>query len=515
MPSKDPTRTSKRKLLLFSFVFLLLCACVFSGMGYYYLTYRNTLMQNAVVKSGIMSVWMVAQDLERNILSLENKLIFDVVATPQNGLDRKTLSEISKRHPIVDNLFFHIQQQKQWKEKGKVQDFEDWLMQKVETDSGQHLHEPLTLRHFSGIYKERPVQAGCIALPPSSTRANPGYLLFTLDLEYIRNQVLPGQKRPANQSLFDVVILEKNSLPESDPVTGDALFVEAPFQDILPFWKIAALIDTSGMNKRAGMEFVVYSGIIFMVLILILLSIFFIWRQMDQERGLSMVKSQMIFHASHELKTPLALIRMYSETLMLGRIVREEKIQEYYQIILGECDRLHLLINNTLDFSSIEKGMKEYNFSLGNIVETVQDLMASYRYYLKQHGFMLHVDIDHNIPSFSFDKVAMQQIIGNLLDNAMKFSPKKKSIQVTLQRKQDNVVLKVIDQGIGMQADALEEIFVPYHRLSERFRGSGIGLSLVKHAVEAHHGTIRVRSREGQGTTFVLAFPLTGESNVV
>lgn len=500
----------KRNLLIGAFVFVVFSVCIFSSMGYYYLTYRNELMQNAVVKSGQMTMGMFVQSLELDIISLEHKMILDVALQGVNHNDGPQLAAIHQRNPIVDQLFFsHGRQAEAEKNNDRKQTIQDWLIEKVDTEDAQATSVPLTLRHFSGRFKGLLIQGGFVQLSPSP-REVVRYLIFTLDLKYIRNTFLQERTEKADRSLIEISIREKTPKQNVDlQIDRGRLSVDVPFVQILPFWSITAGIDTSGMGKRARMEFIAYSGIIALMLLLIVVSIYFIWVQMQQERRLSLVKSQMISHVSHELKTPLSLIRMYTETLMLGRVVDFAKTRQYYRIILSECDRLHLFINNTLDFSSIEKGMKEYNFNLGDLVKVVQDIITSYGYFLKEHGFSFQADLDSTIPPFYFDKMAMMQIVGNLLDNAMKFSPEEKDIHLKLKKKGKNVVLEIADHGVGIQIKELQTIFQPYHRLSTRFRGSGIGLSLVKHATLAHHGTIHVHSTEGDGSTFVVTLPLT------
>ena len=503
----------KKNLFFFSFIFIFLCVCAFAGMGYYYLTYRNAIMQDAVEKSGTISIWMFRENLEKYLLSQENKMLLDLAFTRSKNRSNVDLVALRKDHPIIGRvLFYHTTQYKSVRN-NSPKSMEDWLAGKVESSVSRYPAEPFALRHFSGRYNDQFVQAGFLRLTPLPAERKTEYLIFTLDQEYIRNKVFPAQVRLFDGLLPGVKIVEKSMKVVQDTPSKDMLFVEAPFHEIFPFWKIIATVDLSGTRKRAEMEFIVYSGIIFFVFLLIALSIYFIWQQMQQERELSRLKSQILFHGSHELKTPLSLIRMYAETLMLGRIKHPSKIQEYYRIILSECDRLHLLINNTLEFSNIEKEIKEYDFTEGSIVEVLQKIMASYNYYLKQRGFTLDTGIDPDIPSFLFDRVAMTQIIVNLLDNAIKFSPENKKIHLALLRDQGMLRLEVTDHGIGMKPESLQSIFLPYYRLSKRFRGSGIGLSLVKHAVEAHNGKIRVQSEPGKGTTFSLSFPLTKDRN--
>ena len=511
--SPQSKSTVKRKLLILSFAFVVFCACVFSGMGYYYLNYRNTIMQHAVVKSGKMAVWGIAQKLERNIISRENAMILDVMLLGENRHDRKLLEELQKRTPVIDTLFFYdgLPQKKLQNSKNLNKNL--WLIQYLNQNLEKSPVDWLALYHFSGSYNNVPIQAGYIAFEKSKD-VTPEYLIFTLNLDYIRTSLLPQKTANADPSLSNISI-GPVQVGQADVMSekGNNLVINGQFQNILPFWRVSADINTTGMSKRSRMEFIVYSGIIFLILFFICLSIYFIWDQMRQEQKLSQVKSEVMTHLSHELKTPLSLIRMYSETLMLGRVASADKIRTYYGIILSECDRLHLLINNMLDFSRIEKGMKEYNFKQGDMPDALENIIISYSYYLKQHGFKFQTDIDRDMPSFLFDRVAIVQVIGNLLDNAIKFSPNKKIISLNLSQKENNIQLKVTDKGIGMKPDTLQEIFKPYHRLSSRFRGSGIGLSLVKHAVEAHGGTIQVQSEEGKGSTFIISFPLSPKGN--
>lgn len=513
MSNQDTTIKSKKRLLIISFIIIILCTCVFAGMGYHYLTYRNLLMRNAVVDSGEMSVRMFVNELERDILSREEKMIFDVAFHHADWRDAKQLDIIKSRYPIVDTLFVYTQPvsdsniEADSTEKG-------WLIKLLKKQNSGSPLDVLTLRHFAGFFNEMPIQAGCILLPQSPSAVATQYLIFTLDLDYIRKELLPKNKRLIHRSLSEITVKENLGSSGSNVAGKDIFVAEASFHDIFPFWNITAKIDNLGMKKRSRMEFIVYSYINSIILLLIALSVYFIWKQIRQEQKLSQVKSQMISHISHELKTPLALIRMYTETLMLGRVEGQEKTQDYHRIILSECDHLHLLINNTLDFSSIERGMKEYQFSQGNIVETVQHIISLYSYYLQRHGFAFSVSIDEKIPPLFFDKLAMNQIISNLLDNAMKFSPEEKKIHLSLVRKQGKLLLEVTDNGIGINVEALEIIFKPYSRLSNRFRGSGIGLSLVKHAVEAHRGSICALSKEGLGSTFTVTLPLLEDDNV-
>jgi signal transduction histidine kinase len=152
--------------------------------------------------------------------------------------------------------------------------------------------------------------------------------------------------------------------------------------------------------------------------------------------------------------------------------------------------------------------MKEYHFKRGNIAEVLQHIVGQYHDYLSQQGVKIRIAIEENVPDCRFDPLAVSQVIGNLLDNAIKFSPEQKNISLALSHQGGVIRLEVADHGVGMPADKIDTIFAPYSRLTNTFRGSGIGLSLVKHAIDAHGGTIEVLSTPGEGSTFIVTLPV-------
>src|SRR4029078_3733046 len=131
-------------------------------------------------------------------------------------------------------------------------------------------------------------------------------------------------------------------------------------------------------------------------------------------------------NVTHELRTPLSLIRLYAETLELGRITTQEKKEEYYRIIRKESERLTALINNILDFSRIEAGRKEYDFRETNIAELVTNTLDSYRYQIEQQGFAFEQNIDPGIPAVRVDREAIARALVNLVNNALKYSVNEK-----------------------------------------------------------------------------------------
>jgi len=214
---------------------------------------------------------------------------------------------------------------------------------------------------------------------------------------------------------------------------------------------------------------------------------------------------------SHGLKTPLTLIRLYGETLLYGKGFSEEVRDDYYQIITRESERLTHLVNNVLDFSRINRGLKEYAFQEGDIASAVGETVAISEQHLRRAGFTVHVDIASDLPPVQFDTMALSEVILNLLDNASKYCGDQKQIWVSLRSDISKVVLEVEDHGVGIPGSEHERIFEEFYRSrnSTGKGGYGLGLFLVKHAMDAHGGTIEVKSQVGHGSLFRLGFPLS------
>jgi len=235
------------------------------------------------------------------------------------------------------------------------------------------------------------------------------------------------------------------------------------------------------------------------------------YRNVSREIALARLKSDFVSNVSHELRTPLSLIRLYAETLELGRLSDPKKYQEYYQIIRKESERLTALINNILDFSRIEAGRKEYDFRETDLRELVKNTLESYRYQIEQNGFTFEEKIEP-VPPLRVDREAMARSLVNLVNNALKYSQDRKYIGVNLYRENGAVKLEVIDHGIGIPRTEQAKIFEKFYRVGDPLvhntKGSGLGLSLVRHIVHAHGGEVSVDSTPGQGSKFTIALPV-------
>ncbi len=236
------------------------------------------------------------------------------------------------------------------------------------------------------------------------------------------------------------------------------------------------------------------------------------YRSVSKEVALARLKSDFVSNVSHELRTPLSLIRLYAETLELGRIKGQNKVEEYYRIIRKESERLTALINNILDFSRIEAGRKEYEFRHTDLAELVTNTLDTYRDQIDEQGFTFEQRIDPGIPPVRVDREAIARSLVNLVNNALKYSDREKYIAVRLYRADGVVRLEVADRGIGIARGEHSKIFEKFYRagdpLVHNTKGSGLGLSLVRHIAHAHGGEVEVESTPGRGSTFTLTLPL-------
>ncbi|HZR24319.1 MAG TPA: HAMP domain-containing sensor histidine kinase [Vicinamibacterales bacterium] len=250
---------------------------------------------------------------------------------------------------------------------------------------------------------------------------------------------------------------------------------------------------------------------------LIALGVFFVVRAAAREVRVAEMKSNFVSSVSHDLKTPLALIQLFAETLELGRLKSTERANEYYRIINSEARKLTRLINNLLDFSRIEAGLRRYKRTPANLTEVAKQVLDSLESQFRHNKFNVSLHIDGDVPVL-IDKEAAEQALENLLSNAMKYSPDNREISVLVERANGYGVVRVSDHGIGIPQRLQRKIFRKFFRVQtdagSGAQGTGLGLSIVDHVMRGHDGFVHVDSEPGRGSTFSLHFPLyAGETH--
>jgi signal transduction histidine kinase len=228
--------------------------------------------------------------------------------------------------------------------------------------------------------------------------------------------------------------------------------------------------------------------------------------------GVTKLRTHLLSNISHELKTPLSLIRLYTETLEAGRAKTAEDQKKFLGIISRETVRLSHLIDNLLDVQRIEENRKQYSFAQVRPDRVVRSTVEAFRLQLAEKGFELRLDIDDELPLLYLDEEALTQALVNLLDNAAKYSQTNRDIRVRCGQRDDRVCISVQDRGIGIPRREHDKIFQSFYRVEKTdvhdVKGSGLGLAVVSHVAAAHGGRVQVESTPGAGSTFTLCIPV-------
>jgi signal transduction histidine kinase len=233
---------------------------------------------------------------------------------------------------------------------------------------------------------------------------------------------------------------------------------------------------------------------------------------------LNEAKSNFVSSVSHELRAPIASVRLMAESLERGKVTESAKQNEYYRFIVQECRRLSSLIENVLDFSRIEQGRKQYEFEPTDALALTRETVKLMEPYAEERGVQLKLEtsnIQHPTSNIELeiDGRAIQQALVNLIDNAIKHSAKGQTVTVGLNAGcKTGVLVYVEDHGPGIPPVEHEKIFERFYRLGSELRretqGVGIGLSIVRHIVVAHGGNVTVRSNVGEGSRFTIVLPV-------
>ncbi len=386
------------------------------------------------------------------------------------------------------------------------------------------------VRYFSGQADDEPFLLGYHPIPDRSGSYISGLLGFRVNLTRLRESILPARLRHLKISEAVVMAILDNdgnyvigtTKPNTAPVATLAL--DSPFK----FWQVGLFLDQEEpVSPPNDFRTILWLWLISLLLFSIFCGAYAFMRYARHEAHLSELKSTFVSRVSHELRTPLTSIKMLAEHL--ERQWRQKppaseqelrgRTEQYLSVIRRESERLGRLIENVLDFSKIERGVKQYTFEYEMPAVVLQKAIDSFRPHAEAQGFSIKAQIDDALPELFLDADAMTQALLNLFSNAVKYSEKEKVIAVRAFRDHDHVCVEVEDRGIGISAAQTAKIFDEFYRIdqkpnSKRPGGVGLGLALVKHIVQAHQGTIQVRSKEDKGSTFIMTLPIPPEDGM-
>lgn len=306
--------------------------------------------------------------------------------------------------------------------------------------------------------------------------------------------------------------------PDGPPPSSDALLA-LPLSPRMPHWQLeVTLLGPDPFAAAADRRIAMYAYTAMCVILLLaglgMLLAGYIRRQIRLTR----LKNDLIATVSHELKTPVASVRLLVDTLIGNECRDPTQTREYLEMIARENLRLSRLIDNFLAFSRMERNKQVFDDRPVNPSEVVQQAAAAVHERFELAGCKLEVDVPPSLPSVFGDFDALVTVLVNLLDNAQKYSPGEKRIVLRAMAKGKFLHFEVADQGMGIARRDLSRIFDRFYQvdstLSRTAGGCGLGLAIVKFIVEAHGGKVSVESQVGKGSTFVVSLP-TAESVIV
>ncbi len=362
-------------------------------------------------------------------------------------------------------------------------------------------------------------------------------------VENLRGLVQPDREL---QNEICLALLDDNAKPVAVSRSGFSAnwkrpFVATEIGDALPHWEIAAYLANPAQLTQAARTAKFTLGLLVALLLLAIgVGSWLIVSNLNSELKLARQKTDFVSNVSHELKTPLTSIRMFSELLAENRVTDAAKQKSYLQIITAEAARLTRLINNVLDFSRMESGEKKYNFQPCDLTEIVRTTAETFRPHLEANGFKFDCELPETKISVRGDADALSQIIVNLLSNAEKYSTGSAGIlpaslplparqqdagapgkEITLQvgQKQSplpHAEIQVLDRGSGVPRGSEKKIFEKFYRahdsLASGIQGSGLGLTIARQIARAHGGDVIYESRDDGGSCFILRIPISAET---
>ena len=288
------------------------------------------------------------------------------------------------------------------------------------------------------------------------------------------------------------------------PETGEII---VGFPSLFPFWNLSFAVPSR--NAATG-GLLLQGAMTGLVLCLLLMGVVLLIRDLSRDARLNQLRSDFVGAVSHELKTPVTVIRLYGETLLEDEDFSPEQRREFYQIITRESDRLTQLIEKVLAFSKIDRGEKQYHLQRADLASVISRTVETYEQFLKRRGFSVETQLAEQLPPVDFDEAAVSQALVNLLDNAAKYSGESRSIAVRSYASNGCAVLEVEDHGIGIPRDEQQKIFNRFYRVGNALAkgGYGLGLYLVRHTMDAHNGKVEIESEGQRGSRFRLIFPV-------
>jgi signal transduction histidine kinase len=422
---------------------------------------------------------------------------------------------------------------------GRVRDFGPPMFVPIEELSGYDLllveHQPLIYTQGTGARSNRWFIGPLLRGPDAQVRGAGGWWLdpgafLASNLGSVFNDRLPVDTRMyggiESTRGLSVQLLGPDGAVRA-ALTRDPGYPRTAFAESLsgPFtgYSVRVAANSNAPVVWADRFVILLAVFIGLMGVVLIGATFFGLRYTVRQLELAQLKSSFVSNVSHELKTPIALIRLAVETLEMRRFSSQEDLQRFLGSISREAMRLNQLVDNILDFARLEAGKKVFQFAPVQMLDVVRETVDSFRPRLEDQGFKLEVHLPDELPMVRGDGAALAQCLLNLLDNAMKYSRTRREVTVSAVARPgangqaESLAISVQDRGIGIPAREQKSIFEKFVRIETGLvhdvKGAGLGLSLVDQIMRAHGGRVELKSTVGEGSTFTLVLPVAAEAD--
>lgn len=326
-----------------------------------------------------------------------------------------------------------------------------------------------------------------------------------------------GDNKPvvADAAADSTVIVDERTFPL---VFFDSELLEyaAPYEQSRETWRLRTSYGTQTIPAIVNASTRPQMLLMVMLALVMAGGVFFVANAAAREVRVAELKSNFVASVSHDLKTPLALIQLFAETLELGRVRSNDRAQEYYRIINAEARKLTRLIESILDFSRMEAGLRPYRMAPADIGALTRQVLNNLGSQFNQTEFKVAVEVEPGLPTVNVDEKAVEQAIENIVTNAMKYSGESRDVDVHVGRANGHVCVSVRDHGIGISRREQKRIFRKFYRVESGLgggpQGTGLGLAIVDHTMRGHGGYVAVDSEPQHGSTFTLHFPIPAQA---
>jgi signal transduction histidine kinase len=381
------------------------------------------------------------------------------------------------------------------------------------------------------IFEKADLIAQFVYFPPSLSKAPPPRLFGDRERNAGGRDITPGRELPdkkfGNDELRTPPDRERGKQFRGEP-SERRFGNDGPRKPPEHWWRHPTLYEVRIKHRKGSLEAVVGASrlrnvaINFGVLLFLAASVVFLLFSANRAQRLAEQQLEFVAGVSHELRTPLAVLKSAGENLADGVIDENNRTKQYGELIKKEVVRLSEMVEKALAYAGVHSRKRKYELHPLDISAVLEEALYSVRRRTAHDGFDIATSIEENLPTVNGDTTALQSAVENLLTNAIKYSGDATRIELRANVVGENGVqhvhIVVRDDGIGIPPNDVKRVFEPFYRgnnaVDAQIEGSGLGLSLTKHIIEAHGGKISVKSAEGKGSVFTIVLPVAIHNEV-